>query len=136
MSQEAVDRIKRGYEAFNRGDLEDAVRDLHPDIEWRVALELPDSPPDETYRGREGVMRFWQNWHGTFEGFGVEIEEIIDAGDAVVVVGAVRGRGAVSGANVGTPTFPMVWTLAADGRPIRVEMFPTLEDAKEAAGLG
>jgi ketosteroid isomerase-like protein len=136
MSQEAIDRIKRGYEAFNRGDLEAAVQDLHPDIEWRVALDLPDSPPDETYRGHEGVMRFWQSWHGAFEGFSVEIEEIIDAGDAVVVVGGVHGRGAVSGADVATPTFPMVWTLADDGRPIRVEMFQTLEDAKKEAGLG
>ena len=136
MSDEAIERVKRGYAAFNRGDLDEAVKDLHPDIEWQVALELPDSPPDNTYRGHEGVMRFWRSWHDTFEGFSVEIEEIIDAGDCVLVVGAVHGRGAVSGADVETPTFPQVWKFADDGRPIRVEMHTSLDEAKEAAGLG
>ena len=135
MSKEAVERIRRGYEAFNRGDLADAVKDLDPNIEWRIPFQLPDSPPDETYRGHDGVMHFWASWRAAFDDFSVEIEEIIDAGDRVVVLAGVRGRGAVSGADVETPTFPQVWTMGDDGRPIRVEMYRSRAEALEAAGV-
>ena len=135
MSQEAVERIRRGYEAFNRGDLAGAAKDFDPNIEWRISLQLPDSPPDETYRGPEGVVCFWETWRAAFDDFRVELEEIIDAGDRVIVFAGVRGRGAGSGAYVKSPSFPQVWTLGDDGRPVRVEMYPSRAEALEAAGL-
>jgi ketosteroid isomerase-like protein len=135
MSQEAVERIRRGYDAFNQGNLADAVKGFHPDIEWRVSLELPDAPADETYRGREAVVRFWQSWRTTFEDFRIELKETIDAGNKVIVFAAARGRGAGSGADVETATFPQVWTIGGDGRPVRVEMFQNRAAALKAAGL-
>jgi ketosteroid isomerase-like protein len=135
MSQEAVERIRSGYEAFNRGDLADAAKDFHPNIEWRVSLQLPDSPPDETYHGPEGVMRFWETWRGAFDDFRIEIEEIIDAGDRIIVFAAVHGRGAGSGVDVKTPSFPQVWSFDEDGRPVRVEMYPSRAEALASVGL-
>ena len=135
MSEEAVERIRRGYEAFNRGDLAGAAKDFDPNIEWRIPFQLPDSPPDETYRGREGVIRFWETWRAAFDDFRVELEEIIDAGDQVIVFAGVRGRGAGSGADVKSPSFPQVWTMGVDGRPMRVEMYPSRAEALEAVGL-
>ena len=135
MSQENVERIRRGYEAFNRGDFASAAKDFDPNFEWRIPFQLPDSPPDETYRGPKEVIGFWQTWRSAFDDFHMELEEIIDAGDRVVVFAAVRGRGAESGADVGTPSFPQVWTLRDDGRPLRVEMYTSRAEALEAAGL-
>jgi ketosteroid isomerase-like protein len=135
MSQEVVERIRRGYEAFNRGDLVGAAEGFDPNIEWRIPFQLPDSPPDETYHGREGVIRFWETWRAAFDDFRVELEEIIDAGDQVVVFAGVRGRGAGSGADVKSPSFPQVWTLGDDGRPVRVEMYPSRAEALDAVGL-
>lgn len=130
-----MERIRRGYEAFNRGDLADAAKDFDPNIEWRIPFQLPDSPPDETYRGPQEVIRFWQTWRAAFDDFRLEVEEIIDAGDRVIVFAGVHGRGAESGADVKTPTFPQVWTFGDDGRPLRVEMYSSRADALEAAGL-
>ena len=135
MSQENIERIRRGYEAFNRGDLAGAAEGFDPNIEWRIPFQLPDSPPDETYHGRQGVIRFWETWRAAFDDFRVELEEIIDAGDQVVVFAGVRGRGAGSGADVKSPSFPQVWTLGDDGRPVRVEMYPSRAEALEAVGL-
>jgi ketosteroid isomerase-like protein len=135
MSQENVERIRQGYEAFNRGDLVGAAKDFDPGIEWRIPFQLPDSPADETYRGPEAVIDFWKAWRAAFDDFRLEIEEIIDAGDRVVVFASVRGRGAGSGADVSTPSFPQVWTLGDDGRPVRADMYPTREEALEAVGL-
>jgi ketosteroid isomerase-like protein len=94
MSQENVERIRRGYEAFNRGDLASAAKDFGPNFEWKIPFELPDSPPDETYRGPQEIIRFWQTWRAAFDDFHMELEEIIDAGDRVIVFGGVHGRGA------------------------------------------
>ena len=135
MSQENVERVRRGYEAFNRGDLADAAKDFDPNIEWRIPFQLPDSPPDETYRGPEGVLRFWETWRSAFDEFRLELEEIIDAGDRIIVFAAVHGRGAGSGAEVNTPSFPQVWTFGEDGRPVRVEMYQSRAEALEAVGL-
>ena len=135
MSQENVERIRRGYDAFNRGDFADAAKDFDSNFEWKIPFELPDSPPDETYRGPGAVIRFWQTWRAAFPDFRMEIEEIIDAGEKVIVIGGVRGRGAESGVDVQTPSFPQVWTFKDDGRPLRVEMYQSRAEALEAAGL-
>jgi ketosteroid isomerase-like protein len=135
MSQENVERIRRGYEAFNRGDFADAARDFDANFEWRIPFQLPDSPPDETYRGPEEVIRFWQTWAAYFDDFRMELEEIIDLGDKVIVIGGLRGRGAESGVEVTTPSFPQLWTFGDDGRPLRVEMFQSRDEAFEAARL-
>lgn len=135
MSEETVERIRRGYAAFNRGDLAAAAADFPPEIEWKVSLQLPDAPPDDTYRGPEEVMRFWETWRAAFDDFRLEIEEIIDAGEQVIVIARVRGRGAASGADVDTPSFPQVWTVGDDGRPVRVEMHASRAEAIAAVGL-
>jgi ketosteroid isomerase-like protein len=88
----------------------------------------------QVYRGIEGVRQFWGLWREEFEDFTVEIEEVIDAGEQVIVMAAVSGRGRGSGAHVRSPTFPHVWTIRG-GEAIRVEMFPTRASALEAVGL-
>jgi ketosteroid isomerase-like protein len=135
MSQQNMESVRRGYDAFNRGDFASAAEHFDPNFEWKIPFQLPDSPPDETYRGPEAIIRFWQTWRAAFPDFRMEIEEIVDAGNKVIVFGAVRGRGAESGAEVKTPTFPQVWTFRDDGRPLRVEMFQSRAEALEAAGL-
>jgi ketosteroid isomerase-like protein len=73
--------------------------------------------------------RYW----GTWEGYSLEAEELIDAGSSVVVVVRERGRGKGSGAPV-ERRWAQVWTFAR-GRIIRWELFPDKAAALEAAGL-
>lgn len=131
MSQENVEAVLRGYEAFNRGDLDAAIEGFHPDLEWQGPEVLPE---EDVYRGVEGVRRFWEQWLELFEDFQIEIEEVIDARENVVVMAVIRGRGRESGAEVRTPSFPHFWTIR-DGKAIRMKMFPTKAAALEAAGL-
>ena len=131
MSQENVERVLRGYEALNRGDLEGAVAGLSPDCELTLPPILPE--PD-LHEGREGLRRFWATWRNTFEEFRMEVEETIDAGDQVVVMAAACGIGKDSGAEVRTPTFAIVWTIE-DKKAIRMEAHPTRAAALETVGL-
>jgi len=132
MSTESVELIRRGYEAFNRGDLDAAVATFDPEIEWVGPQILPDAP--SAYRGHDGVRTFWAAWAEVFEQFWVEIEEMIDAGDQIVAIVRVHGRGRDSGVDVETPSFPHVWTVR-DGRPVRMEMMQSRREALEAVGL-
>jgi ketosteroid isomerase-like protein len=63
----------------------------------------------------------------------VTFEEIIDAGDQVVVVAHHQGRGRASGVDVDT-RFYEVYTLR-EGKVWRVDEYTERAEALEAAGL-
>jgi ketosteroid isomerase-like protein len=122
-----LDRVLRGYEAFNRRDIDAALEGLSPDIVWVGPTMLPEG--EREFRGHAGVLDFWNMWHSTFEEFRAEIEETIDAGDQVMVMVRIHARHRDSGAEVVNPSFPHVWTIR-DGEVVRMEMFQN-----RAAGL-
>ena len=126
-----MESVLRGYEAFNRGDLEAAAQGFSPDFELRVPPIVPDTGP---YRGRDGLRRLRETWETGFEDLRFEIEEVIDAGDRVVVMASVCGRGRDSGADVRTPSFPYIWTFR-DGQVVSMEPRPNRAAALEAVGL-
>jgi ketosteroid isomerase-like protein len=131
VSRENLEGVLRGYEALNRGDLDAAVAGIAADCQ----LDLPPVLPDvASYEGRDGLRRLWGGWRDSFEGFRMEIEEAFDVGDKVVVMACACGVGKDSGAEVRTPTFPLVWTLQ-EGQVVSVQAFPTRAAALEELGL-
>jgi ketosteroid isomerase-like protein len=64
----------------------------------------------------------------------VEVEELIDAGDDVVVVARIRGQGIASGAEVRSNSFAQVARLR-DGKIRRWEIYDSAQEALEAVGL-
>jgi ketosteroid isomerase-like protein len=91
-------------------------------------------PEKTVYHGHEGVRELWQSMRDSFDYFQLVIEEIIDAGDRIMVLAAVRGRGKESGIEVETPSFGWVWTLQ-DGRAVCVDVYPNRAEALQAVGL-
>jgi ketosteroid isomerase-like protein len=130
VSRDRVERILRGYDLFNSGEIDEALEGFPDDIEWVV----PDVVPDPgSYSGREGVRRFWDMWRESFEDFRIEILKVHDLGDYVVLSTRVRGRGRDSDAELTTPTFPQVWQFSGD-RIVRMEIFQSEAAAREAIG--
>ena len=102
------------------------------DVVWEVgALSIPDVPA--AYRGPDEVREFFRRWVGAFEDWAYEVEEMIDARDAVAVHLHQWGRGKGSGAMVDL-RFWAVWIMR-DGRAVRVSHRVDKADALEAAGL-
>jgi ketosteroid isomerase-like protein len=124
MSQENVDAARRCLEAYVRGDYDEASEYLAPDVVWEVGQELPA-------RGPEAVRDVWRRWDAEWEELETEIEEIVDAGERLVVVVRYRGRGRISGVEVNDRQFE-VHTLR-DGRCIRKIEFQTRAEALAAA---
>src|SRR5215217_3504576 len=57
MSQENVENVRRGYEAFARGDLDAVLERLDSAVDWHpVIAPILDV---ETVRGKEAVRRFF-----------------------------------------------------------------------------
>jgi uncharacterized protein len=125
MSQENVEAVRRCLVAYARGDYDEASAILAPDVVWEVGQELPA-------RGPAAVQDVWKRWDSEWEELETVAEEIIDAGDTVIVTVRYRGRGRLSGAEVDDLLFE-VHTFR-DGLCIRKVEFPTRAEALEAVG--
>jgi ketosteroid isomerase-like protein len=130
VSQTNVDIVRSFHEAFGAGDRVEWRRHFHPNVEWDVTPST--MPAAKVYRGHDGVEEFFRDWLGTWDDYRQETLEIIDAGDAVVVVFRQTGRGRSSGVEVDR-LFYNVYELA-DGKVVRYRLFESREDALAAVG--
>ncbi|HSJ18176.1 MAG TPA: nuclear transport factor 2 family protein [Solirubrobacterales bacterium] len=131
MSQENVEVIRRGLQAFNQGDLDRALSMYDPRVEVRTLLS-------GTAHGRDQVRAAILEREKEVGGVQYIPEDLIDAGDMVVGVVNASGRGRLSGISEkefpAAQQFAFVWTLRG-GLVIRQEMFSSRAEALEAAGL-
>ena len=130
MSQENVEIVRRGYDAFNRGDVEGMIETVDPKARWDLS-ERVFNPA--VYEGHDGIRRFVEEIDEVWDEFHLEPLEYIDAGDKVVVSHLVRGRGKGSGVDVELPS-TNVFTLL-NGKAIECRMYREHAEALEAAGL-
>jgi ketosteroid isomerase-like protein len=130
MSQENVEIVRRGYEAFNRSDIEGVIEIADPQVHWDMS-ERAFNPA--VYEGHDGIRRFVEEMNEVWEDFRLEPLEFIDAGDKVVVSHLIRGRGRGSGVDVELPS-TSIYTLR-NGKVIDNRMYREHSDALEAAGL-
>ncbi len=129
MSEENVEIVRRIYAAWEDGPPASSGL-LSEDIEWVNASEAVESGT------RKGLSEFSEaaaSISSTFEDARVHFESFIDAGDRVVVIGTLRGRGHGSGISVERRQ-GYVWTIR-DGKAIRFEWFNDPDDAIKSAGL-
>ena len=108
MSQQDVQTIREGYEAFNRNDISDVLERFDPQIEFNEPGG--GRAPKGTFRGPQAVAdQVFSTVPGNFDDFAAHAEQFIDAGEHVVVVGRFRGR-AKGGVMLDAP-FVHVWTM-------------------------
>lgn len=131
MSPDNVELVRRVFERAR--DDPTALWDIvDEEALWEVEMhDIPDGPP--SYRGPAGVREFFRRWVGTFDDWNYELEEVIDAGESVVMHMRQWGRGKGSGVPV-TDEFWQVWTLR-EGKIIHRTRHPDRAAALEAAGL-
>ena len=131
MSQENVEIVNTFYRAFARGGL-DALSDfLDPCLDYRAIEGAIDD--EGVLQGIDAYVSYGENWIQTFDELRIAPEELIDAGDRVVVVVRVTGRMRASDAEVDLG-LGIVWTLR-DGKIVRGREYATREEALKAVGL-
>jgi ketosteroid isomerase-like protein len=132
MSQENVDTVTRGIDAFNRREADLLAEVTTPDFAWFPAL--PGTVEDDGYRGREGMETYFGEIQDIWEELRLFIDELRDLDDGVLVVGRTEGRGRASGAPVSAPI-----GIVSDfrrGKVSRVRAYLDRGEALRAAGLG
>ena len=134
MSAEAnVELVRRLYELHNRGA--DAVlaayeQLCHPDTEWVPAVV--GGAEGRSYRGREGLARWYREREEAFEDASVEIEECRAVGeDVVLLLGRSRARGRASGIEMDEKVGILIHIR--DGLIQRNQAFGSHRQAEEAA---
>ena len=136
MSEETLATLRRGYEAFNRGDtsvIREFAREVAtPDVEWGATGAFPGV--DGMYRGPEAIQEWMDVIRSAWEEFEVSLDEVLHDGDDVVVVAELlRGRGRGSGVEVEMRIFSTYWF--EEGKLRRRAAFTERKEALEAAGL-
>lgn len=126
MSSEA--RVREAIDAINRGDVDGFLAGTHADFEWRA---LEESPMAGTYRGREAVRAYVEEWRNTLDDVRLDIETLEEVNDHVLVVVRGSGGGKASGVEV-TNRFCQLWTVSG-GVPTRMCEYATREEAVAAA---
>jgi len=132
---DAEELVRRVFDAHNRGGgdvLLDAFDDIFdPDFEFKpMTVGTFGSLERVTYRGREGMERYYRERAEAFGGGEVHIRSVEQAGDAVIVHARSTARGRASGATVEEEIALVYW--ARDGRLVRGEVFRSGRDAREA----
>jgi len=119
MSAENVSLVQGVYAALGRGDVPAAIAAMSPEIVWNEAENFPyaDGNP---YRGAEAILggvfaRLASEW----DGFHVEPEQFLDAGDTVVMLGRYAGTCRATGQEM-NPQVAHVWTVAG-GKVVRFQ---------------
>lgn len=125
MSRRNVELVRRIFDAY-RSDPEEGYSYLDPGVIWNPAEEEP-------LQGIEAVRSYMERWTAEWEDYAHEVEEVLDAGDRVVVTVHFSGRGRSSGIETEARSFG-VWTLR-DGKVIRMDEYTQRAEALEAAGL-
>jgi ketosteroid isomerase-like protein len=102
------------------------------DDEFEVSFITPDMDRLD-YRGNEGFIAGWREWLMPWSSYQIEAEEILDAGDDVVVFIHVRAKTARDGVLM-EHSPGAVWSFR-DGKIVSLRMYLHREDALTAAGL-
>ena len=121
--------VRRGYEAYSRGDLAAMLEDIAPEM-----ITYREEPDGAIFHGPDGFLQAIAEWVEDFDEFTATPEELIDANDQQVIV---RVHQTAVGAQSGAPIegdFWFVHTLK-EGKVTRLDMFAGKAQALEAAGL-
>jgi ketosteroid isomerase-like protein len=131
MSQENVEIVLRGLDAFSSGDLEGILGDLAPDFEFRPSGRFMDT--QRVYRGRAGFADFWGAFQAAWEKITVSVDRIEELDDRVLTLGTFHGMGGGGGVEVNAEA---AWLhTVKDGLIVRLCSFATWKEGLEAAGL-
>jgi ketosteroid isomerase-like protein len=127
--------VSGGWAASDRGDLDLCLCGVDPDVEivWPESGRWAFPDVAGTHHGHDGWRRVWRALHEPFDFVAIRPEEIIDAGDQLLVVADAIAQGTGSGVRVSGPLIAL-HTIHA-GQTVREQYFNERDEALKAAGI-
>ena len=102
---------------------------IHPEFEVTTPPGLAAEP--DTYRGPDGIRRYFSSFYEAMDRVTFEADEFIAVGERVVVPVTLHTRGRTTGIET-EQRIVQVWELR-DEKAYRVEVYATLDEAMAAA---
>jgi ketosteroid isomerase-like protein len=131
MSRENAELIRTYYSVLAEKGVEAVLGIIDPEFESTTPSSLASEP--DTYRGREGIRRWFAAFGEAMDGVYLEGAEFTAVGDKVLVDTRLHARGRATGIETEQRAF-LVWTLR-EGLVTGLETFPDRERAAAAAGV-
>lgn len=127
MSRENVELVRRGFDAFARGDVPGLLEGVSDDLVMYRA-----DPEGVYFHGKEGLLAALADWVEGFDEFSMSTEEFVEAGDWVLV----RVRQAARGRDSGVPVEGDYWFVqqVRDGKVVRLDIYVDRDAAFAATG--
>ena len=94
MSAENLELLRRYYDSWNAGDTDPVVSAMAEDVEWHGHPRLPEPGP---YTDPQAVGRWMRQFQEAWGELHAEPVELLDAGDWVIALVHMTGRGRGSG---------------------------------------
>ena len=131
MSQKNVEIARRAYAALAEEGIESMLAYTDPEFEVTTPPSLASEP--NTFRGHDGIRRWFGAFSDGLEDVYFEGREFTDVGDHVLVETVLHARGRTTGIDVEQHAF-ILWTVR-DGKAIKADVFAERGPALEAVGL-
>ncbi len=104
MTEENLETLRRGHDAFNRGELATVRTTIADEVEWGTTGVFPGARG--TYKGATGMEEWTEAVRSAWEWFEVSVDEVLlDEGDVILVAERLVGRGRGSGVEVEMTTY-------------------------------
>ena len=131
MSQKNVEieeLARRTFDAINRGDLDGLLAVTDPEAEFTSMIAEAEG---ETFRGHDGVRRWWQSVRGAFTEVHWDYDMVQARSDRGVAM--LRIEGTLSGVEVVQTMWQAI--VLRDGKGVWWGFYRTEAEALEAVGL-
>ena len=136
MSRHDVDLVRRAWDAFARGDADEATAVFAPDVVFDVSRDIWGAMVGGgVYHGHSGMVAWLGDLYSAWDRFEMTAEEVFETDDGrVVSVLYARGRGRTSGIEV--EHRPAGVATVSGGKVTRLVWFPSRDEALEAIAAG
>jgi ketosteroid isomerase-like protein len=125
-----VELIARTFQLLDARTYEQSLDHIDENFVMVTPAGLASEP--DTYRGRDGVRRWWESFIEVMDSVRLETLEVEDIGDGRAIISfVIHARGKSSGIDAEQRAFAIGST--ANGKVTGLEFFATLEQARAAA---
>lgn len=128
-SAPASDVLRKHFESFDRGGLEEAAKLWHPEIEWRAIEGAADDVG--VIRGHDAMRRYYADWIETIDELRGDAEIVFEDDGVAVALIRTSGRGRASGVPATAAYY--VACLVRAGQIVAGREYGSREDAIAAA---
>ena len=122
--EQAKETMRKGYEAFNRGEFDESAKYIHPDVDWQRVADV-----EQTLEGRDAVRgnmepQVWAKQEAEIHGMEV-------FGETILLDTTFHAEGAGSGIKMDQLGYHL-WKIK-DGMGVRFQFFTDRDDAVRVA---